>query len=97
MDSTTIHVVVKIQPILGKEKELRERMVFVAQETQREAGCTSYELFESDKESTTLYFLGEWANQAALDAHNLTEHVKDFRKDQSSLAQELSVTALYKV
>jgi quinol monooxygenase YgiN len=97
METKRINVVVKIMPILGKERELRKRMAYVAQETQKEAGCIFYNLFEGDKDNSSLYFLGEWADQSSLDAHDLTQHVKDFRNDQPILAGEISVTSLFKI
>lgn len=90
----SINVVVKIVPLSGKEAELRQRLEFVAAMSRIEDGCLRYELFTDRSGSSDLYFLGEWANQKSLDAHNQTQHVKDFRSDQPNLAKELTVTSL---
>lgn len=95
--SEEISVVVKIVPIPGKEVELRQRMSLVAAASRVENGCIFYELFGDRGGSSDLYFLGEWIDQASLDAHNQTQHVKDFRKDQPELTSELTVTSLFRI
>lgn len=92
-----ISVVVRIVPVPGKEEELRQRMSFVAAESSNEAGCIFYELFGDRSGSDVLYFLGKWSSQSALDAHNQTQHVKDFRDQRSDLIVELTVTPLSKI
>lgn len=95
--SGSINVVVKIVPVAGKEVELRQRMEFVAAMSRSEDGCLRYELFADRDGNSDLYFLAEWENQESLDAHNQTQHVKDFRSDQPSLAKELTITFLLRV
>lgn len=92
-----INIVVKVVPILGKERELRERMAFVAAMSREEEGCLRYELFADRSGTADLYFLAEWTNQKSLDAHNQTKHVKDFGNAQPNLAKELTLTFLSRV
>lgn len=92
-----ISVVVRVVPVPGREEELRRRMSFVAIESSAEKGCIFYELFSDRSESGDLYFLGRWTSQSALDDHNQTQHVKDFREEQSTLVLHLTVTSLSKI
>lgn len=79
------------------ERELRERMDFVAAMSREEAGCLRYELFTDRSGAPDLYFLAEWTNQKSLDAHDQTKHVEDFRNDRPNLAEEMTLTFLIKV
>ena len=89
-----ISVVVRAVPVPGREVELREWMKFVAEKSSNEDGCLFYELFGDPNGSDNLYFLGRWRNKSAIDAHNQTRHVKEFRDEQSKLTLELTVTSL---
>ena len=89
-----ISVVVRAVPVPGREVELLECMKFVAEKSSQEDGCLFYELFGDPNGSDNLYFLGRWRNKSAIDAHNQTHHVKDFRDEQSTLTLELTVTLL---
>lgn len=87
----------KAVPLPGMEDELREQMNTVAKLSRAEEGCLQYELFVDRSGSPDLYFLGAWADQKSLDAHNQTDHVKRFRNVQPQLAKELLVVVLAKI
>lgn len=47
-------------------------------ETRKEAGCISYDFFESQTEPNTFVFNERWKSQEAIDFHFQTEHIKKF-------------------
>lgn len=43
--------------------------------TRDEAGCISYELFQSNDDPTEFVTIEEWTDQAAIDSHMASEHI----------------------
>lgn len=43
--------------------------------TRDEAGCISYELFQSDADPTEFVTVEEWSDQASIDAHMGSDHI----------------------
>lgn len=43
--------------------------------TREEAGCISYELFQSDDDPTEFVTIEEWDDQASIDAHMGSDHI----------------------
>ncbi len=48
--------------------------------TRQEPGCISYDLTQSQTDPDTLYFVENWENQAAVDAHFNAPHFKVWRE-----------------
>ena len=48
----------------------------LVEKSQAEAGCLSYELFQDLTDPTQFVFVEKWLNQAAIDAHNESDHFK---------------------
>lgn len=46
--------------------------------SQKQAGCVSYDVFESGTRSDVFMFCETWSNQAALDAHSASEEFKTY-------------------
>jgi quinol monooxygenase YgiN len=45
--------------------------------TRREAGCLLYELLQSKSDPTDFTFVEEWESDEALDAHAISQHLKN--------------------
>ncbi|HEY5511780.1 MAG TPA: putative quinol monooxygenase [Prolixibacteraceae bacterium] len=75
---------------LAIKKEVVDNFVQFAQkiveETRKEAGCISYCLYKNSfGQEAQFIFYEEYKDQAALDYHNKSEHLKQFLSQISSL------------
>ncbi len=65
--------VVKVVAILktkpGREAEVRQSLLDLAEATRRESGCIHYEIAQPDNEASTFVFYETWRSRADLDAH----------------------------
>ena len=60
--------------------------------TRKEAGCVRYELLANIANPAEFTFVEEWADQAAIDAHMATPHLKGLvANTQALLAEPLDV------
>jgi len=65
----------------------------------KEAGCTFYQLFQDPYDNTKFVFVEEYKNQAAVDAHFATEYFKAFGPkigDMIAGAPEIKVISVAK-
>ena len=46
------------------------------EESRKEPGCISYELYQEIGNANVLTFIEEWENQASVDSHNQSKHFK---------------------
>lgn len=65
--------------------ELRDRLRELERRTRQEAGCIQYELHEDLDDPNRFAFVETWADLAALDAHDHTDHVAAIRRDMPAL------------
>jgi quinol monooxygenase YgiN len=72
-----LRVVARIIARPDKVVELRLLLAGLIEPTRKEAGCISYELLQNNQDPTDLTFVEEWENDAALDAHLATEHIRE--------------------
>lgn len=49
----------------------------LVEETRKEEGCISYQLFQDVNDSKILTFIEEWENQEAIDNHNNSKHITE--------------------
>ena len=70
-----VRVIARALARKGKEDQLRSLLQGMLAPTRAEAGCISYELYESDSRGR-FYFDEAWESQAALDKHIATPHFK---------------------
>ncbi len=54
--------------------EVLDELVLLAAKSQKEEGCMGYEVYKSTVNPIKLIIVETWKDQAALDAHALTEH-----------------------
>lgn len=70
-----IGIVAKLPIAEGKEEEFETvAKDLMAQVKANEPGCTTYQLYKSQKEPNTYIFMEQYASQEALAAHGKTEY-----------------------
>ena len=72
----SLHVVAHIPAKLDQAEQVREILRGLIGPTRRESGCISYELFLNNADPSDFTFIEEWENEAALDAHLQTDHIR---------------------
>ena len=65
----SVRLVVTINAVPGKGAELAQAMKARCLESQKDAGCEQFEVFQSALNPDRLALLERWSSQAALDAH----------------------------
>jgi quinol monooxygenase YgiN len=74
---------------------LQEGLQALAVPTREEEGCISYRLYVDPEDPAAMVMVEQWADGAAIDAHNQSEHLQAFAKVAPELlAAPLSVDVL---
>ncbi len=76
MDQASIRVVARVAARPGKVETLRNLLATLIEPTRGEPGCLSYELLQNPAEETDFTFVERWADQAAIDRHMQSAHVR---------------------
>ncbi|HSP47128.1 MAG TPA: putative quinol monooxygenase [Clostridiaceae bacterium] len=71
-----IKIVAKYRLKPGVREEYLELAKELVEETRKEAGCLTYDLYEDITEPLILAMLEEWKDEEAIDAHMESEHMK---------------------
>ncbi len=79
MTASTVRVVAHLTARPDKIEETREALAAVIDATRAEDGCITYELMQNSAEPTDFTFVEEWSDDAALDAHLESEHIRALR------------------
>jgi len=89
MANKTVRVVARITARPEKAGELKALLSGLIDPTRREKGCISSQLLQNRADPADFTFIEEWENDAAIDAHFDTPHVKEaLAKAPSLLARE---------
>jgi len=72
----TLRVVAHMQAKSDKVGEAREALQGLIAPTHQEPGCISYEMLQSIEDPAQFTFVEEWQDEASLDAHFATDHIK---------------------
>ncbi|AKI53799.1 antibiotic biosynthesis monooxygenase [Listeria monocytogenes] len=88
-----------IEAQITVKKEQTEAFLQAAKEviaaSRAEAGNHGYELVQSTENETVFYMLEKWADMAAIQQHNDSEHFKKFQKAAADfVAKELEISVL---
>ncbi|EED2630601.1 antibiotic biosynthesis monooxygenase [Listeria monocytogenes] len=88
-----------IEAQIKVKKEQTEAFLQAAKEviaaSRAEAGNYGYELVQSTENETVFYMLEKWADMAAIQQHNDSEHFKKFQKLAADfVAKELEISVL---
>lgn len=76
MTGERIKVIARITARADKVPEVRSLLLSLIEPTQEENGCIQYQLFQNKSDPTDFTFVEEWVNDAAIDAHLATPHVR---------------------
>ena len=88
MAEKSLRVIARIKARPDKVEEMRAMLAGLIQPTRAEPGCVSYELLHNLIEPTDFTFVEEWADDASLDGHFNTEHIKGALARFQELAAE---------
>jgi len=73
-----LHTFVRFEPVLGKEKQLRDELERILEPTRAEPGCIRTHLYEALRDPLIFYIHSEWVDEAAFDAHPKLPHMTRF-------------------
>jgi quinol monooxygenase YgiN len=83
----TVHVVARFLAKAGKEDALKTVLTSLVAPSRREIGCYQYDLLINPKDPRDLCFVERWDDDAALDEHAETEHLKNARAQFEGLVE----------
>ena len=72
----TVHVLARFAARPGKEDALKAVLLALIPPTRRELGCYQYDLLINNTDPRQLCFVERWDDNAALDQHLETQHLK---------------------
>lgn len=81
----TLRVVARIQAQPGKIMEVREALLALIEPTRKEAGCITYQLLQNRDDPSDFTFVEEWTSDACLDAHAVSDHLREARSKLAPL------------
>ena len=73
----TLHLIALFTAKPGKTDELRELLEGLIEPTRAEPGCLDYRLMADRENRRRLVFIEEWKDEASLQAHFETPHLKN--------------------
>ncbi|MDR2038343.1 MAG: antibiotic biosynthesis monooxygenase [Bacteroidales bacterium] len=95
MSELKIVAVIKVKK--AYKNELMQVFKTVVNETRKEEGNISYDLYEDIRNPLSYTILETWKSQEAIDFHNGSAHFKTFVKDIEGKVDSLTVDVLKKV
>ncbi len=92
MSQGTLRVIARLIARPGKEESLRSLLMGLIAPTRKESGCITYELLQNKEQSGEFTFVEEWQDEAALEVHFATDHIRNaLAKLPDLLAEELDL------
>lgn len=76
MSGTKLHVVACMKARSDKVEELRELLESLVEPTHAEPGCVQYFLTQNRQDPAEFVFVEEWRDEAALEAHLDSPHLR---------------------
>jgi quinol monooxygenase YgiN len=83
-------IVAHVHVKADKTKEFAEAAKEMIENSNKEAGCRFYQLYESPYDATRFVFVEQYDNQAAVDAHFASDYFKGFGPKITDLLAEPS-------
>ncbi len=80
----------------GKTEEFKILAERLINESRKETGCISYNLYEDSSNCNILTFIEEWENTEAIKAHNSSEHFTSIVPEFGELRESQTEINLYK-
>ena len=93
--STLTTVVAEMKAKPGFEDQLRQELLAMAVETNKEDGCVQYDLHESTGQKGAFLFYENWTSPEALAKHGGSPHISAFRAIRSDLLDEPARILIY--
>lgn len=81
----------------GKTEEFKILAERLINESRKETGCISYNLYEDSNNCNILTFIEEWENSEAIMAHNSSEHFTSIVPKFGELRETQTEINLYKL
>ena len=78
-----------------QKKQFLDEISELIQESRKEEGCLSYQLYEAVTDENNFVMVEKWENQQAIELHNATSHLQNFAKkvpDYSRDAPKITVS-----
>lgn len=72
-----IQVIARVVAQPGQEDRLKTLLTELVEPTRQEAGCLSYQLWQSPVAPTEFVFIEEWSSMTAVEAHLDSPHVQE--------------------
>jgi quinol monooxygenase YgiN len=63
-----------------RQEEARQRALRMAEATQNEVGCITYQFYADLADPNIFFIFEEWETEDALNKHFQTEHMKEFQQ-----------------
>ena len=92
-----ITIVAKCKIKAGMAEEYKIAAKPLIEASQKEAGCIAYNLYEDIADPNVFAFIEHWEDQAAIDAHNNSEHVKQIVPRLRTFREESEINLYQKV
>jgi quinol monooxygenase YgiN len=68
-----------------QQEEARKLVLWMAEETQKEAGCLTYRFYADLADANTFFIFEEWESEEALQRHFKTEHMKQLQQQMPKI------------
>jgi quinol monooxygenase YgiN len=81
-------IIAKLKVKADKIKAFTEAAKEMIENSNKEAGCISYQLYQDPYDNTRFVFVEEYKNQAAVDAHFASDYFKAFGPKVGDLVAE---------
>ncbi|MDW7671841.1 MAG: putative quinol monooxygenase [Bacillota bacterium] len=81
----------------GKVEDFKVITRELIEESRKEAGCISYNLYQDVKNHKILTFIEEWEDLEAIELHNVSEHFTRIVPQLSELREGPSEVNLYQL
>lgn len=91
-----ITITAKCTLVEGKKEEFIKIAQKLIEESNKEMGCISYDLYEDINNENIVTFIEVWESNEAIEIHNNAEHFKQIVPQLSKLQVEDSSVNLYK-
>jgi len=78
----------------GQQDTLEQLLRGLLEPTRAEAGCQQYDLHQDLQHPETFYMLERWNDDAALDAHDQSAHIQNFRTQAADVIEHFELKRL---
>ena len=95
--AATVHVVARFLAKPGKENDLKAILIALVAPSRREVDCYQYDLLVNPADPRDFCFVERWGDDAALDRHAETPHLRAALAQTEDLVQEPPDVRRYRI